>query len=261
MDTEYKLLPWADAHEASPEKQHSNTSASDWRAFPGCRKVVTPEAGAPAGHMLVKTGGNALQSVARVADTSDLISVSVPEGVNPGDMIMVASPDGKYMEATVPPGALPGTTFFIRRPAAAPVVAGMDMPLKVNQTSANNPVPNVPQKPQKLTQKPLKTLPIARPIPECRLPQKSVLPFAMALDNPPPKPDPSSNNQNKDLILVRIPTGALPGSKLRVTTPDGRLMEATVPQGNVTEFYMRVPPPKWQEAPCAPAAEAMPFYG
>ena len=47
---------------------------------------------------------------------------------------------------------------------------------------------------------------------------------------------------NARMIMVRIPPGSTAGSKIHVTTEDGRIIEATVPEGDFEEFYLKVPP-------------------
>ena len=100
--------------------------------FPGNRRTVLPRsaAGPPPNTVLVKTGGNALQAVPRMLmeqqqqQQERWIAVTVPENVSPGSTIYVqyGSPpynsDALLLQATIPPGALPGHTFFVQVPDA-----------------------------------------------------------------------------------------------------------------------------------------------
>jgi hypothetical protein len=81
---------------------------------------------------------------------------------------------------------------------------------------------------------------------------------------PPPQIQPQARqqkqqqkyNRNDNRVLVQVPPGAAPGSKIRVKIPDGRVIEATVPRGEDTQFYIKVPPRKqnWHDNPLAYAA-------
>jgi hypothetical protein len=57
------------------------------------------------------------------------------------------------------------------------------------------------------------------------------------------------------------------GDKLHVQTCDGRTIEATIPSGNVKEFYLRVPPPpqqhhvEGQEQACSPFGALGAIFG
>jgi hypothetical protein len=89
---------------------------------------------------------------------------------------------------------------------------------------------------------------------------------------PPPQMQPQAHqrqqqqqrNSNDNRALVRVPPGVSPGSKIRVKIPDGRVIEATVPPGEATQFYVKVPPKKqnWHDNPLAYAAPmaVAPFF-
>ena len=64
------------------------------------------------------------------------------------------------------------------------------------------------------------------------------------------------NGSYDNQVLVHVPPGVAAGSKIRVKIPDGRIIEATVPQGEVTQFYVKVPPKdqNWHDNPAAYAA-------
>ena len=74
----------------------------------------------------------------------------------------------------------------------------------------------------------------------------------------------SSNNNDPNLVLVRVPEGVERGAKILVPVPDGRTMEATVPlDPTVTEFYLCVPTPppsNWHDHHVAVAAAPLAYY-
>jgi hypothetical protein len=50
-----------------------------------------------------------------------LMNVTVPGGVGPGNQMQIRTPQGQVYTVTVPPGAFPGHTFQVQLPAPAPV--------------------------------------------------------------------------------------------------------------------------------------------
>ena len=58
-------------------------------------------------------------------------AVTIPPGLNPGDLINVRTPDGKYIAATIPEGMTQGSTFlveFVSGPPPAPGMTKMSFP-------------------------------------------------------------------------------------------------------------------------------------
>ena len=173
--------------------------------------------------------------------------VSVPENVNPGQEILVTAPDGsgQCMRATVPEGALPGHTFLVKMetPPVMTAIPVEKQPHDLLLTPDFQPQPDLlncdrfhaPQQPSQIQ------------------PQLQI---------PPPQTQPqveqqqSRSDSNDNQVLVHVPPGVAPGSKIRVKIPDGRVIEATVPQGEVTQFYVKVPPKNqnWHDNPAAYAA-------
>lgn len=73
-------------------------------------------------HFVTCPGGNALKLVGKPNRTevpvggeglAKYISVTLPAGVNAGDIIHVKAPDGRMNAITVPPGMGPGSTFTV----------------------------------------------------------------------------------------------------------------------------------------------------
>jgi hypothetical protein len=132
--TEYKIL--------STEEGVAPETDGGWKLYPGERRgdrvMDVVSCGPPAGSLLLKTGGNALQAVDRdVLDKQNVISVVVPDGMDPGDTILVTCPfwTGRLISTTIPPGALPGHVFLVRTPPIMPeVVTGVPLD-KMNNES------------------------------------------------------------------------------------------------------------------------------
>jgi hypothetical protein len=85
----------------------------------------------------------------------------------------------------------------------------------------------------------------------------------------PPQPEasaqiPVSSNTQDDasLLLVHVPDGSRSGETIRVTTADGRIIEAVIPPGPVKEFHVRLPTPPMAAAAVQPVStnnESQPF--
>lgn len=95
----------------------------------GDRVMDVMSYGPPAGSLLLKTGGNALQAVDKdVLDKQNVFSVVVPECVKPGDNILVRCPhSSRLISTTIPPEALPGHIFLVRSPPIKEVVTGVPL--------------------------------------------------------------------------------------------------------------------------------------
>lgn len=113
---EYKLLDTNDTLHVDGEPLYP-TATGDRTAYPGCRRVVL-EGGPPPGSALIKTGGNALQAIdEKFVQQKNLISVAVPHGTNPGDVILVQCPhDDRLVSTVIPEGAQTGHAFLVEVP-------------------------------------------------------------------------------------------------------------------------------------------------
>jgi hypothetical protein len=121
---EYKLLDTNDTLHVDGEPLYP-TATGDRTAYPGCRRVVL-EGGPPPGSALIKTGGNALQAIdERFVEQKNLISVAVPHGTNPGDVILVQCPhDDRLVSTVIPEGAQTGHAFLVEVPPMQPTPGG-----------------------------------------------------------------------------------------------------------------------------------------
>lgn len=122
-ETEYAPLSTVEGEYVPPP-----TDRSRW-VYPGMRRFPPPGTGPPPDSILVRTGGNALQAVKRQVlekqmDQQQLIAATVPDGLLPGDTILVSvpgdeegqQPQGRVVSAFIPEGALPGHTFLVLLP-------------------------------------------------------------------------------------------------------------------------------------------------
>jgi len=197
------------------------------------------------------------------------ISVSVPEGMSGGDVIGVSSPrTGRIISATIPHGLRPGETFIVEYPpqldqSVSPSIVNVPPVAPTLEQHQYNlsPVPttvativdetNVPYAIQNATvhegqENPMATtstsfvnVPSA-PTATNRISTPSIANFFPTT----PAPSPPQNNPNQKLILVKVPSGVLPGSVIQVPVPgENRMIAAEVPPG-VSEFYVAYGPQK-----------------
>jgi hypothetical protein len=211
-----------------PQSAYNNQASSDVvSGYPGQRRE------------LVKTGGNALsvappQQQQQQQQQGELISVTVPPGVYPGQTIHVSGPDGsgRLVQAVVPNGCTAGSTFMVQAPPrasvkAAPTVTAFDTSSHVNQVSVlAAPVSDY----SNVTAMPAPTEPA---------------PFSQALDAPRATAS-ASELAGKAFVKVTVPPGASVASTIQVEIPEeDRFITAQIPP-NCTEFYVRYEPRRKQ---------------
>jgi len=257
--TDYVALATSEAEVTSANQTHS-----DWKTFPGQRRSVPPPCQLNDDVVLIKTGGNALQAVRKstLNNTDDtLISVSVPEGVQPGDALFVQIPNTNGMvEAKVPAGALPGHTFLVRLP-----------PTTTNSINATASIVEVPQAAAETNVSDTPVVAAAAPdleLNEVHTTSQESTPHAYPVEDSTTTTTTTTNANATDttnLVLVKIPPGTPAGSKIQVTVPDGRIIEATVPaleDPSADSFYLRLPPSQqnWHTQPVAVAPMVLPFF-
>ena len=56
-------------------------------------------------------------------ESSDVMDVTVPDGVAPGDTVLFTTPDGRELDVVVPDGLNPGDTFGVNVPPPEPAPA------------------------------------------------------------------------------------------------------------------------------------------
>lgn len=164
--------------------------------------------------------------------------VTIPQGMQSGQNILVQHPSGQVISATIPPGHDSGATFYVRFPAATNiVVAGVPVQSSADDfatrfgasggaagNAMNRPHQQQPQQPP------------YRPPPQQQKQGKKKkykrCSEEMLLLN------------KKGLVKIKVPPNLGAGDKMRVQIPDGRMITVTVPPGNVSEFQVKVPPKK-----------------
>eukprot|EP00980_Cylindrotheca_fusiformis_P007093 scaffold1489_cov194-Cylindrotheca_fusiformis.AAC.3 len=198
--------PFSDA-KAEYSKQVSSGAVS---SYPGQRRNVAKPAGPLPSAMSPQKGNNSTQPSVDPC----LISVTVPEGVLPGQEIHVRRPDGSgsLIEAVVPPGMITGSVFYVRAPLES----------VRSPNEFHGPPPMEMQEPDSDRNNGFKTT--------------SVL--SSATPQAPP---------GQKLLLVQVTPSMLPSSSIMVKIPDepGRLVSAQVPP-NVNEFYVAYTPQEQQ---------------
>lgn len=176
---------------------------------------------------LVKTEGNALVAYNPNTDLpGETVAVVVPEGMLPGETVHVSAPDGsgRMVEAVVPAGVKAGSTFLVQFPAS-PVAARVPIlpPTAGNVGCVSEQIgkPGSVGSVEGITQQEEQKQP------------PDLLDSVSCNGQHQPTTDES-------LILVQVPDGVGPGSKIRVPVPGegDRFVEAVVPAGNVKEFYV-----------------------
>jgi hypothetical protein len=130
----------------STEDGKSPDHGKFWTMYPGERRSTHHDAldqscgGPPKNSILIKTGGNALQAIdQRFCDQKDVMSVVVPECVDPGQIMLVKVPDGngRMVSVKVQEESCPGHIILVRVPRAQPfLVAGV--PVEVNGDAATS---------------------------------------------------------------------------------------------------------------------------
>lgn len=141
----------------------------------------------------------------------------------------------------VPVGAAPGATTISAAPDAASLYSASPMPVPFGQPMLRVQVP--PGTPPGTTihvQVPGENRTILAQVPpggvsSFHVPYQAQSPATPAV--------PASSTGDK-LLLVRVPPGVSPGDTLHVNIPDepGRVIAATVPPGNVSEFHVSYQP-------------------
>jgi hypothetical protein len=234
--------------------------------YPAMRRPIDnlPK-GPPSDRVLIRTGGNALQAVSRqVLEQHGLMAVSVPKNSLPGNKLLVRAPDGsdRVISAVVPKGAFPGHTFLVKIPAeeAVPIcVVGIpvqaDLVAQLHQNHGSTGVGDAQVVAgHDIESAGLRLVEESSPTEHLHNVSHQQPSSELELqDRRNTRATPETSDPN--IVLIKAPRGATPGTKFRVRIPDGRTVDATVPPGNVQEFYLRLPTRKqnWHDNPLAVA--------
>eukprot|EP00588_Corethron_pennatum_P014453 CAMPEP_0194277936 /NCGR_PEP_ID=MMETSP0169-20130528/10127_1 /TAXON_ID=218684 /ORGANISM="Corethron pennatum, Strain L29A3" /LENGTH=492 /DNA_ID=CAMNT_0039022021 /DNA_START=119 /DNA_END=1597 /DNA_ORIENTATION=+ len=186
---------------------------------------------------------------------NQIISVTVPQGTHAGDTIHVSTPDGRIIEATVPPMHSTGSIFTVEVPAGVapaavqcqnPVSAPDDLPVAVAV-----PIPDADKKQSAGGTAVIVANGCSQAVPPGSVPP-SARPqqdghFAPATKEASAPPGPScsaapTQQPQPTLVQVNVPPGTQAGTTLHIRVPgDGRVVAAVVPPG-VSQFTVSVPP-------------------
>jgi hypothetical protein len=140
------------------------------------------------------------------------LRVIVPSDAGPGRQLIVTTPDGRRISAIVPNGHEAGSHFLVRCPPHPP--PALSLREQHEQYYQNY---------QNSMMKETSSSPTQSPQSQPQSPSRS--------------PSPS---QSPSVHKIKVPIGKRKGEKFNVTLPDGSTIVATVPQNNMTEFYIDV---------------------
>ena len=142
--------------------------------------------------------------------------VRAPPGAMPGSMLQVATPDGRLVQVIVPVGVSPGQSFSASVPPAQPPPALAAAPAPI-AAQPHQPAPKFD---------PMTGAPVPPPGEPARPPP---LPMPAPAPAPPgaAKPPPPGVIR----VILRVPTAAEPGQRIRADLPDGRVVEVAIPTG------------------------------
>mmetsp|Transcript_14461 Transcript_14461/g.23930 ORF Transcript_14461/g.23930 Transcript_14461/m.23930 type:complete len:226 (-) Transcript_14461:146-823(-) len=181
---------------------------------------------------------NASNKTTDVAD--ELVGVTIPNGMGPGQNLLIQHPsgNGQVVSATIPNGHHAGSVFYVRFPASNPVViAGVPVVQQPHKQS-----PGLPQ-----------TDDFASGFGGGNNNNQQYRPPAQHQQQPQKQQGKKKYKRcseemlmlhNKGLVKIKVPPNLKAGDKMRVQIPDGRMINATVPPGNVSDFHVKVPPKK-----------------
>lgn len=257
----------------------------DCPSYPGASLRPSLAGEPPADTVLVKTGGNALQAVDQSAVESEHVfsgksnliampfcwrspkvvahdsllfsdTVIIPEGVKPGQTIFAVVPDGsgRFVSAVVPEGCFPGHNLLVTATSAPLVVTGV--PVDESQIPV---VQGEEPSDLLLTEEGQGTSEQqTASSDEAALQSEEIEMMNHQTAEPPAATERSTTSQQHDRLLIQVPPGVSPGSKIRVKVNDGRTIDVVVPPGETSQFFVQVPRnsnrQNWHDSPVAYAA-------
>lgn len=170
-----------------------------------------------------------------------LVGVTVPAGTCPSQALLVHHPsgNGQVVSAVVPEGHHSGSTFHIRFP---PLLVVKGEPIENSITKL--PITKKPHQPGKT---------ICQDDIASNLSGSNLI-HADADTTAQPKHQGTKKYKrcseemlllhNKGLVKIKVPPNLKTGDRMKVQIPDGRVIHAVVPPGNMAEFYVKVPTKK-----------------
>ena len=85
------------------------------------------------------------EGVAMAPVTSTSMQVTVPQGVQPGQMFMVQAPNGQQVQVQVPQGVMPGMAIQVNLPAPVAAVTPMAIGVPMSMAAPASPQPSYAQ--------------------------------------------------------------------------------------------------------------------
>jgi len=220
---------------------HAGQQSAGVSTYPGARR-----------NDLVPTGGNALSAAPPASQkqgsvggsNKEMIKVTVPPGVSAGQPLHVNAPDGRTIQAVVPQGFGPGSSFLVEMP-----------PRTMGAPSTHSTVPPINYGGVQPMAPPPATKPAGQPYAQA-------YPVGSPTTAKPAAPPVALGPGGQAVMRVQVPPGVAPGTTLHVRVPgEDRTIAAVVPPG-VSEFqvaYDRVvsAPPAAEKASSQPFSQAL----
>lgn len=225
--------------------EYAPLDGSGVSAYPGQRRQCQYQE--PTQQALANTGGNALMAFDPSSTQSTgghIVSVTVPEGVAPGQTIHVAAPDGsdQLVAAVIPQGMEPGATFIVEFPPVVP--QGYT---STNSSSNTNGVPFVNPVGSKTEQTPSPTDIINQD-----LTLKPAVANPLFVHDHQSVSEPQCNSDSDKLLLVKVPPGTAPGATINVQPPGENFTVSAVVPPNTSEFHVSYTPTQRTVDPSPP---------
>jgi hypothetical protein len=134
------LFSWFDSDHSATQQNYGAVSkgenltaplrTSGWHNYPGSSFRSASTDTVPKDLVLVKTAGNALQAVPQSAlQRTNVVAVTVWDGLTAGQTIVVAAPGGRMVQAIIPQTCHVGQTFLVHIPPVAEHVVVVGVPL------------------------------------------------------------------------------------------------------------------------------------
>lgn len=162
--------------------------------------------------------------------------MTVPDEMGPGQDLLIQHPsgNGQVIAATIPEGYQAGSMFHVRFPTSNPTVVSGTSVIQQSHQQSNGPADiasgfggdnsagqHQPYRPSAKQQQQG----------QGKTKYKRCSEEMLLL-------------HNKGLVKIKVPPNLSAGDRMRVQIPDGRMINATIPAGNVSEFHVKVPTKK-----------------
>ena len=154
-------------------------------------------------------GASAHSPLPRKPPVPEKVTLSVPEGAEPGAELTVTAPSGQEVTMTVPEGAAAGQQLEIELPPPTPASEKVTLSVPEGAAPGSELTVTAPSGQQ-----------VTLTVPEG-------IEAGQQLEIEVPGAEPSG----AETLVMQVPEGAAPGSQLTVTAPTGQQVTLTVPEG------------------------------